>query len=70
MNMLTSSIALLSLLGLVASQRERAASKPKIISESSFTVVGISARTTNAQEMSGHGVIGKMWQRFMSEKIL
>ena len=70
MNILTSSTVLLALLGLVASQHEGAAPKPKLISESSFTVIGISARTTNAQEMSGRGVIRKMWQRFMSEQLL
>lgn len=70
MNMLVSSALTLTLMGLLASQHERAASKPKIISQSSFTVVGISARTANAQEMSGRGVIGKMWRRFMSEQLL
>jgi|SRR5690348_1329470 predicted transcriptional regulator YdeE len=70
MNVLTFSTLTLALLGLLASQRERTPSKPQILSESSFTVIGISARTTNAQEMSGRGVIGKMWQRFMSEQIL
>ena len=70
MNVLTSSIVLLSLLGLAAAQSERGASKPKLISQPSFTVIGISGRTTNAQEMSGRGAIGKMWQRLMSEKLL
>lgn len=70
MNMLTSLFVLLALLGVFTSQRERAASRRQIVFEPSFTVVGISARTTNAQEMSGRGIIGKMWQRFMSEQIL
>ena len=70
MNILTSSTVLLTLLGFVASQHERSAPKPNLISESSFTVVGISARTTNAQERSGRGVVGKMWQRFISEQLL
>lgn len=35
-----------------------------------FTVIGISARTTNAKEMSGEGVIGKQWDRFMKEGLL
>lgn len=70
MNMLVSSALMLTLLGLLASQHERAASKPKTISESSFTVVGIPARTTNAHEMSGRGVISKIWQRFISEQLL
>jgi len=28
------------------------------IEQSSFTIIGIAARTTNAKEMSGEGVIG------------
>jgi len=70
MNMLTLLALTFPLLALVAPQSEPASSKHKIISGSSFTVVGISARTTNAQEMSGRGVIRKMWQRFMSEQLL
>jgi len=31
---------------------------PKIIEQPAFTVIGIAARTTNADEMSGKGVIG------------
>jgi predicted transcriptional regulator YdeE len=42
----------------------------KIVQEPGFTVVGISARTTNAQEMSGQGVIGKQWERFIKEGLL
>jgi len=40
---------------------------PKVMQQDGFTVVGISARTTNAREMTADGVIGKMWGRFMSE---
>lgn len=43
---------------------------PKIVQESPFTVIGISARTTNAKEMSGQGVIGKQWNRVMKENLL
>src|SRR6185436_6073767 len=38
-------------------------------SEPSFDVIGISARTSNAAEMSGAGVIGALWQRFFAENI-
>lgn len=55
---------------LIHPQRARSGAKPKIVRQSEFVVVGISARTTNAQEMPGGGVIGKMWQRFMSEQPL
>jgi CubicO group peptidase (beta-lactamase class C family)/predicted transcriptional regulator YdeE len=40
---------------------------PKIIDHDGFTVVGISARTSNAREMTADGVIGKQWGRFMQE---
>ncbi len=35
-----------------------------------FTIVGIYSRTTNAIEMSGAGIIGSQWKRFMSEGLL
>jgi predicted transcriptional regulator YdeE len=43
---------------------------PKIVEEPGFTVVGIATRTTNAKEMSGKGVIGRQWDRFMKEGVL
>jgi len=42
---------------------------PEVHNES-FEVVGIEARTTNAQEMSGKGVIPKLWGRFMQEDLI
>lgn len=43
---------------------------PKIVEEAGFTVIGIAARTTNANEMSGKGVIADQWARFMTEGLL
>jgi predicted transcriptional regulator YdeE len=43
---------------------------PKIVSQAGFTVVGISARTSNAKEMTADGVIGKQWGRLMGEGLL
>ncbi|MGC2420662.1 MAG: GyrI-like domain-containing protein [Candidatus Acidiferrales bacterium] len=43
---------------------------PKIVEETGFTVVGIAARTTNAKEMAGKGVIAQQWDRFMKEGLL
>ncbi len=43
--------------------------KPRIVEVPSFTVVGIAARTNNAKEAGPDGVIGKQWQRFMSEQL-
>lgn len=34
---------------------------------SGFTIIGIEARTTNAKEATGEGIIGKQWQKFFSE---
>jgi predicted transcriptional regulator YdeE len=42
----------------------------RIVEEPGFTVVGISTRTTNAIEMSGRGVIGNEWNRFMKDGLL
>jgi predicted transcriptional regulator YdeE len=42
----------------------------KIVEHPAFDVIGIEARTNNAREMSGQGVIGTMWGRLMSEGIL
>lgn len=46
------------------------AMSPKVVNESSFTVIGIAARTSNAREMTAEGVIGKQWGRFMQEGLL
>jgi predicted transcriptional regulator YdeE len=43
---------------------------PNIVTETGFTVVGVAARTTNADEMSGKGVIANQWARFMKEGLL
>jgi predicted transcriptional regulator YdeE len=43
---------------------------PKIVQQGGFTVVGISARTNNAKEMTADGVIGRMWGRLMQEGLL
>ena len=36
----------------------------------SFSVIGIEARTSNAQEASGNSAIGKLWGRFATEDLL
>jgi len=43
---------------------------PKVVQEEGFTVIGISARTTNAKEMTADGVIGPMWGRLMQQGLL
>jgi predicted transcriptional regulator YdeE len=35
-----------------------------------FTVIGIEARTTNAKEATGDGIIPKQWQKFFQEGVL
>jgi predicted transcriptional regulator YdeE len=42
----------------------------QIVHRSSFSVVGIEVRTTNAKEATGEGVIGKQWQKFFEEGTL
>jgi predicted transcriptional regulator YdeE len=42
----------------------------KVVQQTGFTVIGISARTSNAKEMTADGVIGKMWGRLMQENLL
>lgn len=46
------------------------AMNPKVVEEAGFSVIGIAERTTNAKEVSGEGVIGKQWGRFMQENLL
>ena len=43
---------------------------PRVVQHAGFTVVGIAARTSNAKEMTPHGVIGKQWARLMQEGVL
>ncbi len=57
-----------TLLGLYSAMADQM-DAPKVHNES-FEVVGIEARTTNAQEMSGKGMIPKLWGRFMQENLL
>lgn len=40
---------------------------PQIVEQSGFDIVGIEARTNNAKEISGQGVIGAQWGRFTAE---
>ena len=44
--------------------------KPTPVDPASFDFIGISARTTNAAEMSGQGEIPKLWQRLFTENLL
>jgi predicted transcriptional regulator YdeE len=44
--------------------------KPKIAKLEEFEVIGIAVRTNNAKEAGPDGVIGKQWQRFMSDGLL
>jgi len=44
--------------------------RPKVVENNAFTVIGISARTSNAKEITPDGVIGKMWGRLFQEGLL
>ena len=50
--------------------RGDAGMNPKVVEKDGFTVIGISARTSNAKEMTANGVIGKMWGRLFQEGLL
>jgi predicted transcriptional regulator YdeE len=43
---------------------------PRVVQLPGFTVVGISARTSNAKEMTAEGVIGKQWSRLLQEQLI
>jgi len=43
---------------------------PKIIDKDAFTVIGISARTSNRKEVTAEAVIGPTWERFLRESLL
>lgn len=42
---------------------------PKTITEEQFYVAGYQVRTNNANEMTGQGKIGKLWQRFYQQNL-
>lgn len=44
--------------------------KPQIVSQESIQVIGIAASTNNAKESGPDAIIGKLWQRFLSESVL
>ena len=41
--------------------------KPKAVQQQGFEIIGMSARTNNAKEMTGDGAIAKLWKRFYSD---
>jgi predicted transcriptional regulator YdeE len=55
------------LAGQAIPQSQEKALKPS--HEDSFYVAGYQVRTNNANEMSGHGEIGNLWQRFMAQNL-
>lgn len=57
-------------IGLTLSQSRDVQPPPKMVQETGFIVVGISARTSNAKESSAQGVIGRQWARFMKDSLL
>jgi predicted transcriptional regulator YdeE len=43
---------------------------PTIVNQESFQVIGISASTNNANESGPGGIIGKLWQQFVTQGLL
>jgi predicted transcriptional regulator YdeE len=64
----------MALAGLVPAQTSEpgkvSSMNPKVVEEAGFTVIGISARTSNARETTDSAVIPKQWARFMQENLL
>lgn len=57
-------------LGLLAPMTKSSERTPaRVHSEDWFYVAGFSARTNNAREASGQGVIGKLWQDFYQKNL-
>ena len=52
---------------ILTSTAQKVAVHPKLVEQTEFWVVGIQARTTNAKEMAGQGVIPQMWGRLFKE---
>jgi predicted transcriptional regulator YdeE len=46
-----------------------AAMEPRVVKLPEFSVIGIQARTSNADEMTGDGAIPKQWAKFFKEGI-
>jgi predicted transcriptional regulator YdeE len=42
----------------------------KIVHKSSFSVIGVEVRTSNAKEATADGIIGKQWQKFFQDGTL
>jgi len=43
---------------------------PRVVQQDSFSVVGITIRTTNAKESTADGQIGMQWQEFFQDGVL
>jgi predicted transcriptional regulator YdeE len=62
--------AALLLFAIAAVSGEPSQMEATVVQEGRFSVIGISARTSNAKEMTADGVIGKMWGWLMQENLL
>ncbi len=60
---------LLSLGLLTPAPQSMEGSRVRVHSENWFYIAGFSARTNNARETSGQGVIGKLWQDFYQKNL-
>lgn len=62
-------LALWPLVPQTSRSQKESSMNPKVADEAGFNVIGIAERTTNAQEMSGNGVIGKQWGHFTQDNV-
>src|SRR5271156_7118073 len=50
--------------------KNEAEKNPRVVQREGFTVVGISVRTSNAEQMTTERPIGKQWERLFKDGIL
>lgn len=65
-------VAAVVMCSLVASSEGQKGSdkNPRVVQQDEFTVVGISVRTSNAEQMTPERPIGKQWERLFKEGVL
>jgi predicted transcriptional regulator YdeE len=54
----------------IAEMKRESDMNPKAVQQEGFTVMGISVRTSNAEQMTPSAPIGKQWERLFKEGVL
>ena len=66
----TALMALLPMLLAFSDSDQSPLTKPRVVEQKQFTVIGIQVRTNNAQEAAGKGKIPKQWDAFFKDNLL